>query len=60
MVKVVVQVTSADQIPEARAAAEATMLVGDELEITIVAPTPLPAERQAPRRAVGYAPVKRG
>ena len=60
--KVVVHVASVDDIPAARAAAEADLLEGDELEIVValpVAPQPRPAETQPVKPATGYAPQQK-
>lgn len=51
--RVVVHVRSPDEIADARAAAEATMQEGDELEIIVAQPVARAAERQEARPADG-------
>lgn len=51
--KITVYVASVDEVAPARTAAEAQMQAGDELEIIVSPPAPLPAERNERRPAGG-------
>lgn len=51
--RVTVHVSTPDEIPAARAAAEAVMQDGDELDIIVAQRMPVAAERQAARPAGG-------
>lgn len=51
--KITVYVASVDEIAAARASAEAQMQPGDELEIIVSLPSPVPAARQERKPAGG-------
>jgi hypothetical protein len=56
-VKVTVHVATLGEVAAAREGAMAALAEGDELEVIVGQRGPAaPAERQAPRKAVGYAP----
>lgn len=55
--RITVYVSTVEEVPAARAAAEEAMIEGDELEIIVAMPVARPAERQDARPAAG---IQRG